>query len=160
MEAAACSLPSATRTCRRPCPSPRVSRASSRPCLLRPVAVDSAPLALNPNHPVGGGKPGGVYLHLLSSCPPAVFCAVAVKVKSQRPARFVFHRNLQKLKLFVLTQVLPCRCSCVQFESRVRAKFENGVATMHSSQGWRLEAAPTGHLNFNPKGVFCRPQNT
>ena len=78
MEAAACSLPSATRTCRRPCPSPRVSRASSRPCLLRPVAVSGAPLALNPNHPVGGGKPGGVCLHLLSSCPPAVFCAVAV----------------------------------------------------------------------------------
>ena len=64
MEAAACSLPSATRTCRRPCPSSRVSRASSRPCLLRPVAVSGAPLALNPNHPVGGGKPGGVSLHL------------------------------------------------------------------------------------------------
>ena len=77
-EAAARSLPSASRTCRRPCPSPRVSRALSRPCLLRPVAVPGAPLALNPNHPVGGGKPGGVYLHLLSSCPPAVVCAVAV----------------------------------------------------------------------------------
>ena len=77
-EAAACSLPSAVRTCRRPCPTPRVSRASSRPCLLRPVAVSGAPLALNPNHPVGGGKPGGVYLHLLSSCPPAVSSAVAV----------------------------------------------------------------------------------
>ena len=51
-EAAASSLPGATCTCRRPCPTPRVSRASSHPCLLRPVAVSGAPLALIPNnHP-------------------------------------------------------------------------------------------------------------
>ena len=45
--------------------SPRAAaRPSSRPRLLRPVAVFGAPLALNPNHPVGGGKPGGVHSHL------------------------------------------------------------------------------------------------
>ena len=74
--------------------SPRAAaRPSSRPRLLRPVAVFGAPLALNPNHPVGGGKPGGVHSHLprwrggelggqLSSAQPSrFFCALPVPAR-------------------------------------------------------------------------------
>ena len=67
--------------------SPRAAaRPSSRPRLLRPVAVFGAPLALNPNHPVGGGKPGGVHSHL----PRWRGGELGDQLSSAQPSRFFF----------------------------------------------------------------------